>query len=340
MLTRYLDKLFQKRDLTPSEMEEALRIVTGGEVPHSQIGAFLAALRMKGVSCSELVGAARMLRRAAAFIDCGQREVVDVVGTGGDGSNSFNISTTSAFVAAGAGVTVAKHGNRAASSRCGSADVLAALGYNLDAPVPVIEHAIVENGIGFLYAAKLHPVLANVAVIRRELRIRTVFNMLGPLCNPAGAKAIVLGVYAPELTELFASALLELGVRHALVVHGMEGIDEISCSGPTRVSELRNGEIRTSELLPELLIGESYDPAEIVGGTPEENAGILCSVLDGTNQGGPRASVLLNAGAVIYVAGLAPTLRDGVGLARQSIDSGAALRKLEQLIEASHGTGA
>ena len=340
MLTRYLNRLFERRDLSPLEMEEALRIVTGGEVAHSQIGAFLAALRMKGVSRSELVGAARMLRRAAAFIDCGRREVVDVVGTGGDGSNSFNISTASAFAAAGAGVTVAKHGNRAASSRCGSADVLAALGYNLEAPVPVIEHEIVENGIGFLYAAKLHPALANVAVIRRELKVRTIFNMLGPLCNPAGAKSIVLGVYAPELTELFAGALLELGVRRALVVHGMEGIDEISCCGPTRVSELKDGGIRTGELLTGQLIGASYDPAEIAGCTAEENAASLRSVLNGSNRGGARASVLLNAGATIYVAGGAPTLQEGIRLAGESIDSGAALEKLEKLIEASHGTGA
>ena len=192
----------------------------------------------------------------------------------------------------------------------------------------------------FLDYSCYHPAFANVGPVRKQLGMHTLFNMLGPLCNPAGAKAIVLGVYAPELTELFASALQELGVRHALVVHGMEGIDEISCCGPTRVSELRDGEIRTSELLPELLIGESYDPAEIVGGTPEENALTLRSVLDGTNQGGARASVLLNAGATIYVAGAAPTLKDGIALAGRSIDSGAALRKLEQLIEASHGTGA
>jgi len=340
MLTAYLNKLFAHEDLTPNEMEDAFRIITGGEVAHSQIGAFLAALRMKGVTRPELVGAARMLRRSAAFIDCGQRDVVDVVGTGGDGSNSFNISTASAFVAAGAGVTVAKHGNRAASSRCGSADVLAALGYNLDAPVPVIENAIAEIGIGFLFAAKLHPMLANVAVIRRELKIRTIFNMLGPLCNPAGAKAIVLGVYSPELTELFAGTLHELGVRRAMVVHGMEGIDEISCCGPTRVTELKDGEIRTGELLPELLIGECYDPAEIAGGTPAENAVILRSVLDGSRRGGARASVLLNAGATIYVAGGAPTLLEGIRCAEESIDSGAALNKLERLIEASNGKSA
>lgn len=340
MLTRYLEKVLDRRDLSPAEMEEAFRIITGGEVAHSQIGAFLAALRMKGVSQTELVGAARMLRRAAAFIDCGGRDVVDVVGTGGDGTGSFNISTTSAFVAAGAGVCVAKHGNRAASSRCGSADVLAALGFQLDAPAAVMENAIAEHGIGFLYAAKFHPVLGQVAVLRRELRIRTVFNMVGPLCNPAGARSIVLGVYAPELTELFAGALQELGVRRALVVHGLDGLDEISCCAATRVSELRDGRIVTRELLPELLLGTVYAPEELRGGDPEQNAEILQSVLTGVNRGAPRAAVLLNAGAAIYVAGVASTLEEGIALAGCSIDSGAAERKLELLIEASHGTGA
>lgn len=340
MLTKYLNKVLARRDLTPAEMEEAFRVITGGEVAHSQIGAFLAALRMKGESCAELVGAARMLRRAAAFIDCGGREVVDVVGTGGDGSDSFNISTASAFVAAGAGVTVAKHGNRAASSRCGSADVLNALGCNLDAPPSVIEYAISEHGIGFLYAQKLHPVLANVAVIRRELRIRTIFNMLGPLCNPAGARSIVLGVYAPEMTELFAGALLELGVRRAMVVHGLDGIDEISCAAPTRVSELRDGAIRTRELQPEMLLERTYDAKELKGGDPQRNAEILLSVLDGSDQGAPRAAVQLNAGATVYVAGGAETLEEGIRKAAGSIDSGAALGKLKTLVEVSHGTRA
>ena len=321
MLTRYLEKVLDRRDLSPAEMEEAFRIITGGEVAHSQIGAFLAALRMKGVSQTELVGAARMLRRAA-------------------GTGSFNISTTSAFVAAGAGVCVAKHGNRAASSRCGSADVLAALGFELDAPAAVMENAIAEHGIGFLYAAKFHPVLGQVAVLRRELRIRTVFNMVGPLCNPAGARSIVLGVYAPELTELFAGALQELGVRRALVVHGLDGLDEISCCAATRVSELRDGRIVTRELLPELLLGTVYAPEELRGGDPERNAEILRSVLSGVDRGAPRAAVLLNAGAAIYIAGVASTLEEGILLAGRSIDSGAAERKLELLIEASHGTGA
>ena len=218
--------------------------------------------------------------------------------------------------------------------------MLNALGCNLDAPPSVIEYAISEHGIGFLYAQKLHPVLANVAVIRRELRIRTIFNMLGPLCNPAGARSIVLGVYAPEMTELFAGALLELGVRRAMVVHGLDGIDEISCAAPTRVSELRDGAIRTRELQPEMLLERTYDAKELKGGDPQRNAEILLSVLDGSDQGAPRAAVLLNAGATVYVAGGAETLEEGIRKAAGSVDSGAALGKLKTLIEVSHGTRA
>ena len=337
MLTNYLNKLLAKNDLTSSEMEQAFETITGGEVAPAQIGAFLAALRMKGESCAELVGAARVLRRAVSFIDCGDREVTDVVGTGGDGSNSFNISTTAAFVAAGAGVTVAKHGNRAASSKCGAADVLGALGYNLEAAPAVIKEAILKLGIGFLFAQKLHPILANVAAIRRQLKIRTIFNMLGPLCNPAGARSMVLGVYAPEMTELFARVLQELGVRRAMVVHGLEGIDEISCAAPTQVAELRDGEIHTYRLQPEILLSRVYNPEELKGGDLQRNAEILLSVLDNSNQGAPRAAVLLNAGATIYVAGLADTLEEGIKKAATSIDSGAALGKLKALIEVSHG---
>ncbi|MDD3885281.1 MAG: anthranilate phosphoribosyltransferase [Victivallaceae bacterium] len=337
MLTRYLEKLFAGNDLDAAEMEEAFRIMTGCEVAHSQIGAFLAALRMKGVTAPELAGAARMLRRDAAFIDCGGRETVDIVGTGGDGRSSFNISTASAIVAAGAGVCVAKHGNRAASGKCGAADVLAKLGYNLDASPAVIENAIAVNGLGFLFAAKLHPAMAAMAVLRRELKIGTVFNLLGPLCNPAGSRAMVLGVYAPELTELFAAVLVELGVRRALVVHGLDGLDEISSAAATRVSEVNGSEITTYELLPEVILGESFEPSDLTGGEPDLNAQILRDVLAGRAKPGARAAVLLNAGAAIYVAGLAPDLNAGVAAAARSIDSGAAARKLDELVEASHG---
>lgn len=337
MLRAYLEKLLAGADLTGREMEQAFELLTSGRAAHSQIGAFLTALQLKGVTFDELSGAARMLRRSATFIDCAQRDVVDVVGTGGDRSNSFNISTASSFVAAGAGTPMAKHGNRAASSKCGAADVLAALGVNLDAPAEVVESAIVEHGIGFLYAAKMHPVMGRMRILRQELGVPTIFNLLGPLTNPAGARCQVLGVYSPKLTELFAGALRELGSRHAMVVHGMDGLDEISCSAPTRVAELIDGDIRTYELLPELILGETFDRAELIGGDAAVNAGILLDVLEGRDRGAKRAVVLLNAGAVIYVSGLAADLREGVELAAKSIDSGAARAKLQTLIEVTNG---
>ena len=342
MIKEAIVKIVNKGDLSYDEAYAVMNEIMSGETTPTQNAAFLAALSTKSAraeTTDEIAGCAAAMRDHATKVDTGM-DIFEIVGTGGDNAHSFNISTTSALVAAAGGMKVAKHGNRAASSRCGSADVLNALGCNLDAPPSVIEYAISEHGIGFLYAQKLHPVLANVAVIRRELRIRTIFNMLGPLCNPAGARSIVLGVYAPEMTELFAGALLELGVRRAMVVHGLDGLDEISCCAATRVSELRDGRIVTRELLPELLLGAVYAPEELRGGDPERNAEILRSVLSGVDRGAPRAAVLLNAGAAIYVAGVASTLEEGILLAGRSIDSGAAERKLELLIEASHGTGA
>ncbi len=335
MLTAFLNKVLAGRDLTSTEMENVLATMTGSNVSCAQAGALLAALRMKGESLSELVGGARMLRRHAAFIDCGGRSTVDVVGTGGDGGISFNISTTSALVAAGAGAVVAKHGNRAVSGKCGSADVLAELGFQLNVEGAVMENCIQNHGIGFLFAQKMHPILASVGVLRRELKIRTIFNMLGPLCNPAGAQSIVLGVYDAKLTELFAGALKELGAKHAMVVHGHDGLDEISCCEATRVSELKNGVITSYELYPEMLLGNSYDPSEIAGGDAKHNAEITRNILSGKEQGAPRAVVLLNAGAAIYVAGLAATLAGGMEKAAEAIDSGNAMKKLNILIQES-----
>lgn len=335
-MKRYLEKVLAGQDLSISEAGELMELFVSGEVPHVRLGAMLAALRMKGESLSELVGAARMLRRHAAFIDCGGREVIDIVGTGGDGGISFNISTTSAFVAAGAGIGVAKHGNRAVSGKCGSADVLAALGFNLNVAPERMEHAIREYGIGFLFAPKMHPVLGSVAVLRRELGTRTIFNMLGPLCNPAGAKGIVLGVYDAKLSELFAGALAELGVRRAMVVHGHDGMDEISCAVPTRVSELRDGVVRSFELFPELLLEDRFDQRSLRGGDAVCNAAILRAVLEGRDRGAARAVVLLNAGAAIYIGNGAADLRGGIAAAKESIDSGKALEKLKLLIEESH----
>ena len=335
MLKTYLNKVIAGNDLRAEEMEEILTILTGNDVSCVQAGALLAALRMKGETADELAGAANVLRRNAVFIDCGTRKVIDIVGTGGDGGVTFNISTASALVAAGAGAAVAKHGNRAASGTCGAADVLAELGFNLNTEPEAMERCILEHGIGFLFAQKMHPILGKVAALRKELGIRTIFNLLGPLSNPAGATGMVVGVFDAKLTTIFASALQKLGVRHALVVHGNDGLDEISCCDRTRVTELKNGEIKTSELYPEILLGHSCEPSEIVGGDIAYNARVLHSVLDGSNREGARSAVLLNAGAAIYVAGLAESIKEGIRLAEKSIDSGDAMKKLELLIEAS-----
>ena len=330
-----LERVLERKDLTANEMEEMLDQLVAGIVTPAQAGALLAALRMKGEAVSEVVGGARMMRHHAEFIDCGGMPVVDIVGTGGDGGVSFNISTTSAFVAAGAGVAIAKHGNRAVSGKSGAADVLAALGFNLLCDASAMENSIRENGIGFLFAQKLHPVMGKIAPIRRDLGVRTIFNMLGPLTNPAGARDMVIGVYDAKLTELFAEALRDLGANHALVVHGQDGLDEISCCDSTRITELKDGEIRSYEFFPQLLTGASYASEEIAGGTPEENAQITRRILSGEEQGAPRAVVLLNAAAAIYVAGLAESIDDGVKAAAESIDSGSAQAKMEALIEAS-----
>ncbi|MBP5300314.1 MAG: anthranilate phosphoribosyltransferase [Victivallales bacterium] len=330
-----LNRTMGRNDLSANEMEGILDELAAGTVHPAQAGALLAALRMKGEAVAEIVGGARMMRRHAEYIDCGGMDVVDIVGTGGDGGVSFNISTTSAFVAAGAGVAIAKHGTRAVSGKSGAADVLAALGYNLLCDAAQMENSIRENGIGFLFAQKLHPVMGKIAPIRKSLGIRTIFNLLGPLTNPAGARHLVIGVYDAKLTELFAEALRELGAEHALVVHGQDGLDEISCCDSTRITELRDGEIRSYEFFPQLLTGASYAPEEIAGGTPEENAAITRRILSGEEQGAPRAVVLLNAAAAIYVAGLAESIDGGVRLAAESIDSGAAQAKLEALVAAS-----
>jgi len=335
VIAECLKKVITGGDLSADAMSEVMDEIMGGTASPALVGAFLVALRMKGERIDEVTGAARSMRRHAAFIDAGPGPVIDTCGTGGDGADTFNISTIAALVAAGAGITVAKHGNRSVSSKCGSADVLAALGFNLDAGPEVMEHSIRENGIGFLFAQKMHPSMKNVAPIRRDLGIRTLFNMLGPLTNPAGAGGQLLGVFSPVLTEMFAGVLKELGCRRAMVVYGNDGLDEITCTTSTRVSELRDGTIKTYELFPEMLIGGTYDASEIKGGDPACNAQIIRSILDGSEKGAPRAITLLNAAAAIVVGEKAENLHDGIKLAEQSIDSGSAMRKLELLIEAS-----
>lgn len=335
MLRTYLDKLLAGQDLSAAETGVMLQEMVSDRASSFQTGAVLSAMRMKGESVSELVGGAELLRRNARFIDCGGRDCVDIVGTGGDGGKSFNISTTSALVAAGAGVNVAKHGSSAVSGRSGASDLLAALGYNLDAAPERIEQSIAEHGIGLLFAKKLHPLMGRAAPLRRELGIRTIFNLLGPLANPAGVRRMVVGVYSDELTELYAAALKELGVLRALVVHGGDGLDEITCCASTRVTELDHGRMKTYDLYPELLLGTDYAPEEIAGGSPQENAEITRRILSGADHTGARAVTVLNAAAACFVAGLTDSIRDAVPLAENAIDSGKAMDKLELLIRES-----
>jgi anthranilate phosphoribosyltransferase len=328
-----LNSLVSGHDLSRSEMEAAMTAIMDGECTPAQIACFITALRMKGETIAELTGAASVMRQHAHYIDGGPRSIVDTCGTGGDGGNTFNISTTTAFVVAGAGICVAKHGNRAVSSQCGSADVLGELGLNLEAEPAVMEQCLQEDGIAFLYAPKLHPAMRYAAPVRRDLGIRTIFNMLGPLTNPAGATGQVLGVFSPELTEPFAHVLQGLGTRRAFVVHGLDGLDEISVCDFTRISELRDGLVRTYEFSAERHFGQFDDPADLAGGDAATNAAILRRVLEG-EDGAPRRVVLLNAAAAIVTAEKADTIDEGLQLAAQSIDSGAALAKLETLIEA------
>lgn len=333
-LSRIFQKLVERRDLSTREMGDAFDKIMTGSLTPAQIGAFITALRMKGESVEELTGAAASMRRHAILIDAGGLPVVDTCGTGGDGSHTFNVSTAAALVVAGAGVPVAKHGNRAVTSRCGSADVLAELGVNIEAPPEVVEECIQTAGIGFLFAPKLHPAMKHAAPVRRELGIRTIFNMLGPLTNPAGARGQVLGVFSPELTEPFAAVLCELGSARAFIVHGRDGMDEITVTAPTRMTELRDGRIATREFDPLPFIGELHSLEDVAGGDPPKNANIIRRVLAG-EKGACRDIVLLNAAAGIVAGGKADSLEEGFELARVSIDGGKAAKALDKLIETS-----
>lgn len=317
-------------NLSEAQAETAMNLIMNGESTPAQVAAFLMALRIKGETVEEITGCARIMRARAIPVRHNQPMAVDTCGTGGDGSNSFNISTTSAFVVAGAGVPVAKHGNRAASSQTGSADVLEALGINLNLTPAQVGRCIDEIGIGFMFAPALHTSMKHVAPVRREIGMRTIFNVLGPLTNPAQAQAQVMGVFSPNLTEPLARVLGNLGCRHALVVHGLDGIDEISISGPSVISEMEDGYVHTYRVCPED-VGIHRAPREYIrGGTKEENARITEAILAG-EVGPKRDVVLLNAAAAMVAAGAARTLKEGVQIAEQSIDSGAAKRALEGL---------
>ncbi len=335
MIQEAIQRLATSKDLTRAETAQVMTEIADGRSTPAQVGAFLAALRLKGETVEEIVGAAEVMRARVDRVRVESEVFVDTCGTGGDGRNTFNISTGAAFVVAGAGVTVAKHGNRAVSSRSGSADVLAALGVDVDAPKDVVERSIAKVGIGFLFAPRFHPAFKAVAGIRKELGIRTVFNLLGPLANPAGARYQVMGVYEPRWVPIVGGVLAALGSVRAFVVHG-EGLDEIAVTGMTHVSEVKNGAVERYAMVPEDMGLPRYPESEIVGGDADRNARMLRDVLSG-QKGAPRDAVLANAAAALVAAGAADDLKAGVGVAARSVDSGAAAEKLSLLVKASKG---
>ena len=336
-MKRIIARLIDKKNLAGEEMKEIIRLIMDGDAAPSQIGAFLTALRMKGETAIEIGAAAAVMREKATRVPIPEGiTVVDTCGTGGDGAHTFNISTVSALIAAGAGVTVAKHGNRSVSSRCGSADVLAELGINLGMDAGKMADCIRKVGIGFLFAPVLHRAMKHVIGPRREIGVRTIFNILGPLANPAFADAQVLGVYDKNLVPLMAEVLKNVGTRRALVVHGADGLDEITLTGKTYVTELKEGRLSDWLLDPQELGFSLCAPEDISGGQAEENARIMMDILSGRERGPRRDISLLNAAAAIYVGGKAETLASAVRLAGRSIDSGAALEKLKGLKEISN----
>jgi anthranilate phosphoribosyltransferase len=326
-----IEKLVNRVNLSEADTVDVMGQIMTGEATPLQVAAFLTALRMKGETVAEITGAARVMRDKAHRVKVGAATVLDTCGTGGDQKGTFNISTTSAFVVAGAGVTVAKHGNRAVSSQAGSADVLSALGVKVDAPKERVEACIEQIGIGFLFAPLLHEAMKYAVQPRREIGIRTIFNLLGPLTNPAMANCQLIGLYSGELVAAIAHVLKNLGSVRAMVVHGLEGLDEISLCGPTRVAELRGGEVSEYRIEPEELGLKRCPLADLHGGSADQSAMIVRAVLDG-DKGAARDVVLLNSGAALYVSGTAPSIADGMRLSAESIDSGKARRKLDDLV--------
>jgi anthranilate phosphoribosyltransferase len=326
-----LSRLLDGHDLTRDEAREAMNTIMSGEATPAQIGGFLVALRLKGETADEIAGCAEAMRAHVLPVRPRRDDLVDTAGTGGDGGRTFNISTAAALVAAAAGAGVAKHGNRAVSSASGSADVLEALGFSLELPPDRIAQSIDELGFGFLFAPTHHPAMKHAAPVRKELAARTVFNVLGPLTNPAGARAQVVGVYSPDLVRTLAEVLAALGARRAFVVHGAEGIDELSPAGPNLVCEVVDGGVREREIDPLELGVARCAPEALRGGSPEENAQAIREVFAGAD-GGRRDAILLNAAGAIAAGGHAEDLREGLDLARKAVDSGAAAERLEALI--------
>jgi anthranilate phosphoribosyltransferase len=336
-IQRAIDVIGRFGHLQSEEAESVMNQIMRGEATEAQIGAYLMGLRMKGETQDEITGSARAMRANAERVPTRYNgdSLLDTCGTGGDKSGTFNISTTVAFVAAGAGIPVAKHGNRAASSKCGSADVLAELGVNLDLTPEQVGQCVDEVGVGFLFAVKLHPAMKYAIGPRREMATRTIFNILGPLTNPAGARRQLMGVFASDLTDLLAHVLRDLGAKSALVVNGYGGLDELTVTGPNIISHYYNGGVTTYQLDPQELGFKGASIQELLGGDVATNAAILHGVLSGKIQDARRDVVVLNAGAALVAAGKADDIPEGVVLAREIIDSGAALAKLDGLIACS-----
>jgi anthranilate phosphoribosyltransferase len=338
-VNKIINKLVEGQDLTTEEAKDAMKTIMSGNATDAQIGSFLTALRMKGETIDEISACASVMREFAEKIGPKvEGTLVDTCGTGGDKIKTFNVSTISAFVIAGAGIPIAKHGNRSVTSKAGSADLLEALGVKMDMTPKDAERSIEDIGIGFMFAPTFHGAMKYAIGPRKEIGIRTVFNILGPLTNPANAGAQVLGVYDAELTEKMAGVLANLGTKRALVVHGIGGLDEISTFGETKVSELKDGDVKTYEIKPEDFGIKRVSPTDLSGGDAKENADIARGLLKDKEKGPMRDIVLLNSAAGIYVGGLADSIADGISLAEKAIDSGAAYAKLTDLIDASRKT--
>ncbi len=335
MIQQAIQQLLDGRDLGRERSREVMDEIMGGEATPAQIGGFLVALRAKGETAEEIAGCAEAMREHALVVRPSRDDLVDTAGTGGDGAQTLNISTAAAIVAAAAGAAVAKHGNRAVSSASGSADVLEALGFRLELSPERIAQSIDELGFGFMFAPLHHPAMKHAAPVRRELATRTVFNVLGPLTNPAGARAQIVGVYAPELVRTLGEVLASLGARRAFVVHGANGIDELSPAGPNLVCEVVDGGISERTIDPLDLGVPRCDPDELRGGSPEENADAIRALFAGAG-GGRRDAVLLNAAGAIAAGGLAEDLGAGLEVAREAVDSGAAATRLDELAQFTH----
>lgn len=331
-----IQKVVDGQDLTQEEAKQVMNEMLSGESTQAQLGAFLTAMRMKGETLQELTGFASVLKEKAEHIAPKTKNYVDLVGTGGDRTFTFNISTTSAFVAAGAGIPIAKHGNRSISSKSGAGDVLEALGVNISADPEVVTKCVEEAGLGFMFAPNFNKSMRYVGQARKEMGIRSVFNILGPLANPSDAKCMVVGVYDPALTELIAKAMSNLGVESGFVVSGEDCMDEFTLTGKTKVSEIKDGKVNTYEVTPEQFGFQRATLEELQGGDGEQNAEITREILKGQVKGAKRDIVLLNAGATLYAGKIANSIEDGIHMAEASIDSGKAYHVLEKLVEISN----